>query len=142
MPPPPLADLHHEWGWEGMRLLVCGSRSFQDRNLMEITLNALHSEHSFAALIHGACQGADLLAASWAFRNGLRVMPYVPEWRLHGKAAGAVRNIRMLREGNPGLVVAFVDRPLAESRGTADLVGRAERIGVPVIVRRGLGAWL
>jgi hypothetical protein len=38
----------------------------------------------------------------------------------------------MLREGRPDLVVAFTVGPLAESRGTADMVRRAREAGVPI----------
>jgi hypothetical protein len=38
----------------------------------------------------------------------------------------------MLREGRPDLVVAFTVGPLAQSRGTADMVRRAQEAGVPV----------
>jgi hypothetical protein len=40
----------------------------------------------------------------------------------------------MLDEGKPDVVWAFVDKPLAESRGTADMVRRAKKAGVPVFV--------
>jgi hypothetical protein len=52
---------------------------------------------------------------------------YVAQWKKHGRAAGPIRNQRMLDEGKPDLVVAFPG-----GRGTADMIRRAERAGVPV----------
>jgi hypothetical protein len=45
-----------------------------------------------------------------------------------------VRNQHMLDNGHPDLVAAFVDKPLSESKGTADMVRRAIVAGVPVYV--------
>jgi hypothetical protein len=52
---------------------------------------------------------------------------YVAQWKKHGRAAGPIRNQRMLDKGKPDLVVAFPG-----GRGTADMIRRAERAGVPV----------
>jgi len=48
--------------------------------------------------------------------------------------AGFRRNQRMLDEGQPDHGLAFVDRPLADSRGTADMVTRLARARVPYAV--------
>lgn len=44
--------------------------------------------------------------------------------------AGPRRNQDMLDDFKPGLVIAFVDKPLASSRGTNDMVERAAKAGV------------
>jgi hypothetical protein len=49
--------------------------------------------------------------------------------------AGPARNQRMLDEHpNIDMVLAFMDKPLAMSKGTKDMVGRAEHAGIPVRV--------
>lgn len=55
-----------------------------------------------------------------------------PRSATNGKAAGPIRNQRMLDEGKPDLVVAFPG-----GRGTADMVRRAKAAGVPVRLNRG-----
>lgn len=73
--------------------------------------------------------GADALAALWSAKIGLSSHArYNADWSLYGKAAGPIRNQRMIDKGKPDLVVAFPG-----GRGTADLVQRAEVAGVPVI---------
>jgi hypothetical protein len=47
---------------------------------------------------------------------------------------GKERNARMLEEGEPVLVVAFLSKPLAESRGTKDMVTRARQAGVKTVL--------
>jgi hypothetical protein len=46
---------------------------------------------------------------------------------MQGKAAGPIRNQRMIDEGKPDLVIAFPG-----GRGTADMVSRAKKAGIPV----------
>ncbi len=75
-----------------------------------------------------AARGADLLAAAWARSRGIPARPFPADWNRDGKAAGFLRNVRMLREGRPDLVVAFPG-----GKGTAHMVGLARRAGVAVL---------
>jgi hypothetical protein len=111
-----------------MRVLVCGGRDFADRQLAIDTLDSLDAERGIGRIIHGAARGADTLADEWAAARGVPVERFHADWRAHGKAAGPLRNQRMLDEGRPGLVVAFPG-----GRGTADMVRRARAAGVEVI---------
>jgi UDP-N-acetylmuramoylalanine-D-glutamate ligase len=56
------------------------------------------------------------------------VETYEADWDTHGKAAGPIRNKRMLDEGKPDLVVAFPG-----GRGTANMISQARKAGVEVI---------
>jgi hypothetical protein len=46
----------------------------------------------------------------------------------------------MLTEGQPEVAFAFVNKPLPESRGTADMVKRLHDAGIPIYVTLA-GAW-
>jgi hypothetical protein len=109
-------------------VLVCGGRNFTDADLLFKTLDALHAEHAFTALIHGQAQGADQLAFLWASQKGLTVTGFPAEWSKFGPSAGPRRNQEMLDIGKPDLVVAFPG-----GKGTKDMVRRATRAGIPVI---------
>lgn len=121
-----------------MRVLVCGSRTFTDERIIRLALfGAVAEAHALLGdldVIHGGAQGADALAHQVAVNDLLDVEEYPADWDTHGKAAGPIRNQQMLDEGKPDLVLAFVDKPLAESRGTADMVRRARAAGVPTYV--------
>jgi YspA, cpYpsA-related SLOG family len=110
-----------------MRVLVCGGRSFDDLPLLDRTLDELHAGRPITTVIHGGAAGADTMAHFWAGAAGVPIDVYLARWKEHGKAAGPIRNQRMLDEGKPDLVVAFPG-----GRGTADMIRRAERAGVPV----------
>lgn len=107
-----------------MRVLVCGGRNFYDAPL----LHKILSEYPIAVVIEGGASGADTGAKSYAMLKGLKLETYHADWEKHGRAAGPIRNQRMLDEGKPDLVVAFPG-----GRGTADMVRKARAAGVDVI---------
>lgn len=57
-------------------------------------------------IIHGNASGADALAAQWAKLNLVPIESYPADWGTYGKAAGPLRNKRMLVEGRPDVAVA------------------------------------
>lgn len=91
-------------------------------------LTELPSEHSDVEVIHGDARGADLLAAAAAMRLGFGVRAFPANWKLHGRAAGPIRNLQMLDE-RPDKVIAFHD---GRSRGTQHTIDEARRRGIPV----------
>lgn len=132
----------------GTRILVCGGRDYgqvpDDTPPDELEAARAKADHQKARLaqilraavprlglwmlIHGAAKGADQLASEWAWENGVGAASYPANWEKHGRAAGPIRNQRMLDEGKPDIVIAFPG-----GRGTADLVSRAEKAGIRVI---------
>jgi hypothetical protein len=106
------------------RLLVTGSRDWSDVSAVDRVIR----HHAPDALIHGAQRGLDAIAADVAFLLDVPVIEAYPAWwEWEGKAAGGLRNQRMLDQGCPDEAVAF---PLPSSRGTWDMVRRCERAGV------------
>jgi hypothetical protein len=118
-----------------MRVLVCGGRDFDGRDLVFKTLDEMlippgEMLPPAATIIHGASpSGADRWADEWAVVNWTGLAEYPADWSAHGKAAGPIRNQRMIDEGRPDVVVAFPG-----GRGTADMVRRARAAGVRVVV--------
>lgn len=108
-----------------MRLLVCGGRDYADGDAVFRALDMARAERGVALVIHGAARGADTLAARWAAARGVPAQAFPADWETHGRAAGHIRNARMLREGRPDGVIAFPG-----GRGTADMIRQAEAAGV------------
>lgn len=114
------------------RILVCGSRTFSDRQIIWSKLNDIAAYYSGdVEVIHGAASGADRIAGQWAEAYGKPVHAYPADWNQYGKRAGFLRNTQMLEEGKPDAVVAFVDKPLPDSKGTKMMVDIARTGGVP-----------
>jgi len=118
-----------------MRILVTGSREWTDREALIDALSDLSKEcMGDCTLIHGGAYGADILAhkvvRAWAARWGGWATEIFPaEWAKDGKAAGPIRNARMLEEGKPDICLAF---PLPGSKGTWDMIRKANAAGIEV----------
>lgn len=110
-----------------MRVLVCGSRHFNDFELLSEVLDG----YKISVVIEGEARGADTLARLYSEKRGIDVLPFPADWNTHGKAAGPIRNAQMLREGRPEFVVAF---RASDSRGTQNMINQARKAGIPVEV--------
>jgi hypothetical protein len=117
-----------------MKLLVCGSRDYADYRTIDEVLDGLHRNRPISQLIEGGALGADRFARYWANNNNIPVWTFDAEWERYKQAAGPIRNTRMLREGRPDLVVAFLSKPLERSKGTANMVAQAHRAKVQVSI--------
>lgn len=117
---------------ETVRVLVCGGRNYTDRAAVFAFLDGMRDE--IDSVICGDAPGADYLAHIWACRNDKKPERYTADWDRYGRAAGPIRNQRMIDEGKPALVVAFPG-----GAGTADMVRRAEKAGIRVARPRPTG---
>ena len=113
-----------------MKVLVCGSRSWDDYGAVESALGELVTRRGRFTVMHGAARGADRLAGRAARALGLDVVEYPAQWDRLGRRAGYVRNEQMLAE-RPDLVLAFHKDG---SRGTAHMIKLARDAGIEVEV--------
>ena len=107
---------------------MTGGRKFNTWGIIKGTLDAIHRKIPITTLIEGGATGADERAAGWARNNGIPVLTFPADWEVYGNRAGAVRNARMLRDGDPHLVIAFPG-----GTGTGDMVLKSIRAGVKTI---------
>jgi len=111
------------------RVLVCGGRDFNNKEKVFSVLNSYDQDYDFTAVIHGAAKGADSAAGLWASsQQHIKEIRFPANWKKYGKAAGRIRNKRMLEEGKPDLVIAFPG-----GRGTFNMVMEARAAGIEVI---------
>lgn len=110
------------------RLLVCGGRDYQDAFAVFWTLDRIDALRRVTMLIHGGARGADFMGGQWAEARYVPVRVYPADWRRDGRAAGPIRNRRMLNEAKPDLVLAFPG-----GAGTADMIRVASSAGVYVV---------
>lgn len=115
-----------------MRVLVCGGRDFTDRDWLFTELDSMHQTDPISVIIEGRAAGADTLACMWAVARRVSYEHYPADWKTHGRAAGPLRNAKMLSAGRPDLVLAFPG-----GSGTANMVKQARASGVNTkLVRR------
>jgi hypothetical protein len=108
-----------------MKVLVCGGRNYDDYNHVVKILDWL----PITLIIHGGATGADALAGKYAYEKTLSWVSYCADWDRHGRRAGYIRNLQMLDEGKPDLVVAFPG-----GKGTTMMIKLAKEAAVPVLM--------
>jgi len=118
-----------------MKVLACGDRHWTDRDLIAGYLAVLKDEHPDMVLCHGAASGADQIVGEEAEKLGIPVTAYPADWKRYGKAAGPIRNRRMLNEFRPDLICAFHDH-IDSSKGTKDMIGLAQSAGLEIELTR------
>lgn len=122
-----------------MRVLICGGRNEPVQPIVEWLTNNLEQclKDKFGTVffnpvvdvvIHGGAKGADTAAGIWAEANYIPLEVYRANWDLFGKAAGHIRNARMLKTGMPDVIVAFPG-----GSGTANMIKQASKAKIPVI---------
>jgi hypothetical protein len=118
-----------------VRIIVCGSRGWTDRVLLERVLDDVLADcerywYERPIVREGEADGADELARKWAEDRGLDVEPFPADWT-QGRGAGHARNADMMH-AEVELVVAFsITSPATP--GTAGMCRLAYSVGVPVL---------
>ena len=128
-----------------LRVLVTGSRDWGDSLFIRRELAHVLSEWPRSAdlpvLIHGAnglrlngtytdtpSVQADAIADRCWRAWELPVERFFADWKMHPRAAGMIRNSRMVHEANPSLCLAFIRNG---SPGASHCARLAERHGIP-----------
>lgn len=115
-----------------MRVLICGSRTWND---VDIIVKALQKMPAGTVIIHGDAAGADTIADVVAEAIGFERKKFPisdDDWEKFGKSAGFRRNRQMLFEGEPDLILAFIDT-LSDSFGTQNMIELGESYGKQVV---------
>jgi hypothetical protein len=111
---------------------VSGSREWADPRPVTYVLDRVPLG---ATMFHGAARGLDITAAMYWGARGGAVLPFPvtrEQWRTIGRAAGNLRNERMLNR-LPECLIAW---HRGASPGTAHAVGYARSIEIPTFVFR------
>ncbi len=111
-----------------MRLIIAGGRYLDDVALIRRALGSAHALKPITVLIHGGNGALGITAEDWAREMRLHVVRYPANWRELGKRAEAIRNVFMLEDSRPDLLLA-----LPGGTDPADLINSAFGAQVPVI---------
>jgi hypothetical protein len=108
-----------------MKAAVIGSRSFDDYQFMKDSLSKIE----ITKIVSGGASGADTLAEQYAKENNISIIIFLPNWKAFGKAAGFVRNLRIITEAD--IIIAFWD---GSSKGTKNSIDTANKLNKEVII--------
>ena len=118
-------------------MVVTGGRDWEDAARVESTLFSVLADREDVAV--GDCpSGVDLIVRCWCAEVAVACRVFWADWDRYGNRAGPLRNLQMVREARPRLVLAFWD---GKSRGTQNCIREAVLAGVsvrivPMVVRR------
>ena|SRR6266446_559678 len=121
-----------------MRILVFGSRDFDDDDIVFKTLEALlgwSTEDRGMIIIEGGATGADRLGALVATFYNTDHETYKADWDKYGYAAGMVRNKQMLDSGLD-LAYGFINKPLEQSKGSYGMAEMLRKAKVKTYIIR------
>lgn len=111
-----------------MKVLVCGGRRYSNYMRAYAVLDKLHAKVGITCIVCGGDKGADRLGYQWSMRREIKCVTVPAEWlKLNTRAAGPIRNTRMLDEETPDCVVAFPG-----GSGTRDMCAQSEERGTTV----------
>ena len=112
------------------RVIIAGTRSFNDYELLRDSCNNLLSEKQrthTVVVISGTARGADQMGERYARERGFQLRRFPADWEQYGKSAGHIRNAKMA--DNADALIAFWD---GESKGTKNMIDNARRKGLAV----------
>ena len=119
-------------------ILVAGGRDFTNIDMLESAMaTAIHHLNSSGLdrpirFVQGGAKGADFLAKCIALKYGYEVVEEPADWNTHGRAAGHIRNQKMLDDHQPSVAVI-----MPGGRGTNDMFNKATSAGLLVYDLRG-----
>jgi len=120
-----------------MFVIFSGSREWTDEDSVKECIKYLNPD---STVIHGDARGLDRIAGEMARLAKLNIIAMPADWNTMGRAAGPIRNSRMLEHllearkvGNKIRVYVFHD-DLRLGKGTRDMVLKSIKADVPCYV--------
>lgn len=117
-----------------MKILVCGSRGFNDYDQLASKLDDFLYTHDLSKieLVSGGARGADTLAERYASEKGIKFTRFDADWEQHGRSAGYIRNGVMAEycAGPENQCIAFWD---GKSLGTKHMIHAATKSRMTVV---------
>lgn len=115
-----------------MILVVAGSRHLDSyKELEQAIKDAPFLPRCVTEVVSGGCRGVDKVAEQWAKNNNKDLVVFHPNWGKHGRAAGPIRNLRMLtyswERDKSCFLLAIWD---GKSRGTKNIIESAKRFKI------------
>ena len=119
-----------------IKILVTGDRYWDD---YETVLAVLSEFPPGTILIHGACDGADIICGEIAKALGFIVRDYPANWNEFGKRAGPIRNQQMINVEHTvdepfNLCIAFHNN-IKDSKGTFDMMKRSKKANIMTLLK-------
>lgn len=113
-----------------MKVIIAGCREISDYDAVASAIESCNIE--IDTVLSGGCRGVDLCGEQWAADHQILIEKYPAEWHLFGRAAGIIRNQKMVDSADA--LIAIISTKY-QGRGTASIIKMANKKGLPVYVR-------
>ncbi len=115
-----------------MRVIIAGSRGITRPSLVLFAVRKAEIKCGIiiTELVSGHAPGVDRLGERYATDRGIRIEIFEAQWERFGRSAGYIRNRTMADYADA--LIALWD---GVSRGTADMIYKAEERGLKVYVK-------
>jgi hypothetical protein len=112
-----------------MKIALVGSRDYPNESAVLSKLEQARAKYGEElVVVSGACAtGADAIAERCAKRLGIPLLLFPADWRTHGKAAGPIRNQKIVDAADA--LIAFWDYG---SPGTLNTISLARAKDIPI----------
>jgi hypothetical protein len=110
-----------------MKIIIAGSRNFNDYNLLKSSCDNLLTQFTNIEIVSGTARGADKLGERYAREKGYDIKEFPANWDKFGKRAGYIRNDEMAQYAD--WLIAFWD---GTSKGTKHMIDLANKRGIKV----------
>lgn len=111
-----------------MKIIIAGSRDFNDYTLVKSTINIISAKVDNIEIVSGGARGADSLGEKYAYEHCLNLKIFPADWSL-GKKAGYLRNKQMAEYADA--LIAFWD---GQSKGTKHMIDLAKQMNLKIKV--------
>lgn len=116
-----------------MRVIIAGSR---DLHCYDVLLEMIEEcGWNITEIISGGAKGVDALGERYATEMNIPLKIYPANWEKHGRAAGPIRNRKMAENADALIAIARRTKDGYMTRGTANMIETASKMGLPNIWR-------
>jgi len=107
-----------------MKVIIAGSREFNDYNMLCITCDQIlkNQDKNQIEIVSGIAKGADLLGEKYANDRNYKLKKFPANWDLYGKSAGYKRNTEMALYADA--LIAFWDGKSKDTKHMIDLANQ------------------
>ncbi|WP_141733238.1 SLOG family protein [Oligoflexus tunisiensis] len=88
-----------------MKIIVCGSQDFQNKQLLSKTLREYTQRHKVSIIVLGQAHGAETMAAEWAMQNNVRLSIVPTNRKMQAVEATEDRNKRIVESNRDAAAV-------------------------------------
>lgn len=114
-----------------MKIVIGGCRNYNNYNVFKAFIDEILKNKEYPiTILSGHCLGVDTMAEQYANQNGFELEIFPAEWKEYGRAAGPLRNKKMVEQCD--MVIAFWD---SKSKGTQSLISYAKANNKTVIIK-------